>query len=63
MRLGAEQAFEHWLRLKNWGPVAEEAQKEFQKGFEAGWEETLRGGAKVDGRGWLTEAPGGDSRT
>jgi transcriptional regulator with XRE-family HTH domain len=50
MRLGAEQAFQRWLNLKNWGSVAEEAQEAFQKGFEAGWEETLRRGAKVDGR-------------
>jgi transcriptional regulator with XRE-family HTH domain len=51
MRLGAEQAFEQWLRLKNWGPVAEEAQEAFQKGFEAGWAETQGRGAKLDGRG------------
>jgi transcriptional regulator with XRE-family HTH domain len=51
IRLGAEQAFQRWLRLKNWGSVAEEAQKEFQKGFEAGWEETQGNGAKLDGRG------------
>jgi transcriptional regulator with XRE-family HTH domain len=50
MRLGAEQAFQRWLRLKNWGPVAEEAQQEFQKGFEAGWEEMQRRGVKRDVR-------------
>jgi transcriptional regulator with XRE-family HTH domain len=50
MRLGAEQAFEHWLRLNHWGPIAEEAQKEFQKGFEAGWEETQGRGTRQDGR-------------
>ncbi len=50
MRLGAEQAFQRWLYLKNWGPVAEEAQNEFQKGFEAGWEEMQGCGVKLDGR-------------
>jgi transcriptional regulator with XRE-family HTH domain len=51
MHLAAEQAFQHWLRLKNWGPIAEEAQEAFLRGFEAGWEETLRRGAKMDARG------------
>jgi transcriptional regulator with XRE-family HTH domain len=51
MLLAAEQAFQRWLSLKNWGPVAEEAQEEFQKGFEAGWEEMQGRGAKLDGRG------------
>jgi hypothetical protein len=50
MRLGAEQAFQRWLHLKNGGPVAGEAQQEFQKGFEAGWEEMQRRGVKLDGR-------------
>jgi Helix-turn-helix domain len=39
IRLAADQAFQHWLTLKHWGSVAEEAQQEFRKGFEAGWEE------------------------
>ena len=50
MRLGAEQAFQRWLHLKHGGPVAEDAQQEFQKGFEAGWEEMQRRGVKRDGR-------------
>jgi transcriptional regulator with XRE-family HTH domain len=50
MRLGAEQAFQRWLHLKHRGPVAEDAQQEFQKGFEAGWEEMQRRGVKRDGR-------------
>jgi transcriptional regulator with XRE-family HTH domain len=40
IHLAAEQAFQRWLSRKNWGPVAEKSQEEFQKGFEAGWEET-----------------------
>ena len=51
IRLGAEQAFQRWLHLKNGRPVTEEAQQEFQKGFEAGWEEMQGRGAKVDARG------------
>ena len=39
MRLGAEQSFQRWLNLKNWGPPGEEAQEAFQKGFEVGWQE------------------------
>jgi DNA-binding XRE family transcriptional regulator len=39
MHLAAEQALQHWLRGKNWGPVAGEAQEAFRKGFAAGWEE------------------------
>jgi len=62
IRLGAEQAFQRWLHLKNWGPVAEEARQEFQKGFAAGWEEMQRRGVKRDGRTWLTEGPGGAAR-
>lgn len=38
MHLAAEQALQHWLRRKNWGPIAGEDQEAFQKGFEAGWE-------------------------
>jgi transcriptional regulator with XRE-family HTH domain len=51
IRLGAEQAFQRWLLHKNGGPVAEEAQEAFQKGFEAGWAEMQGRGAKLDGRG------------
>ena len=51
MHLGAEQAFQRWMSLKNVGPTAEEAWEAFRKGFEAGWEETLRRVAKVDARG------------
>ena len=51
LRLGAEQAFERWLRLQNWEPVAGDAQEAFQKGFEAGWEETWGRGPTFDGRG------------
>jgi transcriptional regulator with XRE-family HTH domain len=40
IHLAAAQAFQRWLSRKNWGSVAEEAQEAFQKGFEAGWEET-----------------------
>jgi transcriptional regulator with XRE-family HTH domain len=40
VHLAGEQAFQRWLSRKNWGPAAEEAHEEFQKGFEAGWEET-----------------------
>jgi transcriptional regulator with XRE-family HTH domain len=40
LHLAAEQAFQRGLSRKNWGPVEEEAQEEFQKGFEAGWEQT-----------------------
>jgi hypothetical protein len=40
IHLAAEQAFQRGLNRKNWRAVAEEAQEEFQKGFEAGWEET-----------------------
>jgi hypothetical protein len=51
MRLGAEQAFERWLRLQSWESIAEDAQEAFQKGFEAGWEETQRRRATFDGGG------------
>ena len=51
MHLAAEQAFQHWLRRKNWGPIAGEAQEAFRKGFAAGWEEMQGRGAKQDGRG------------
>ena len=51
MHLGAEQAFQRWMSLRTWGPTAEEAWEAFRKGFEAGWEETLRRVAKVDARG------------
>jgi transcriptional regulator with XRE-family HTH domain len=40
MLLAAEQAFQNWLRRKNWGPVVEEAWEAFRKGFEVGWKET-----------------------
>jgi transcriptional regulator with XRE-family HTH domain len=40
LHLAAEQAFQRWLSRKYWGPVAAEAQEEFQKGFEAGWKES-----------------------
>src|SRR5262245_35213668 len=49
IQLAAEQAFQRWLSRKNWGPVAQEAQEEFQKGFEAGWEETYAVGARMSG--------------
>jgi transcriptional regulator with XRE-family HTH domain len=62
LRLGADQAFQRWLHLKNWGPVADEAQKAFQRGFEAGWEAMQGRGMKLDRRTSLTETPGGDSR-
>jgi transcriptional regulator with XRE-family HTH domain len=51
MHLSAEQVFQHWLRRKNWGPIAGEAQEAFQKGFEAGWAETQARGATLDERG------------
>jgi transcriptional regulator with XRE-family HTH domain len=44
MLLAAEQAFQNWLSRKHWGWVVEEAWEAFQKGFEAGWEETQRVG-------------------
>ena len=47
MHLAAEQVLQHWLRRKNSGPIAGEDQEAFHKGFEAGWEETLRRGATV----------------
>ncbi len=40
MRLAAEQAFQQWLRRQHWGSVIWEAWEVFQKGFEAGWQET-----------------------
>ena len=46
--LAAEQAFQHWMRLKNGGQIAEAGWEAFRKGFEAGWEETLVRGAKLD---------------
>jgi transcriptional regulator with XRE-family HTH domain len=50
MHLAAEQAFQHWLRRKHWGPIVGEAQEAFRKGFETGWEEMQGRGAKLDGR-------------
>jgi transcriptional regulator with XRE-family HTH domain len=40
IHLAVEQAFRRWLSCEHWGPVAAEAQEEFQKGFEAGWKES-----------------------
>jgi DNA-binding XRE family transcriptional regulator len=51
MHLAAAQAFQQWLRRKNWAPMAGEAQEAFQQGFEAGWAETQARGATLDERG------------
>jgi transcriptional regulator with XRE-family HTH domain len=51
MQLGAEQALQRCLRLKDWGPVAEAARREFQQGFVAGWEEMQGHRAKPGGPG------------